>query len=389
MTLGQGTEIGPFHFTVIRVLVAVGVIRIVIRRELLSGGLNGIDWLMAAWGGWALCSSAFHEIPIDTLIYHLGQVYNAIGIYFLIRCFCQSQEDVIRIVPITAILLVPVALEMLNEQLSHWNLFSVFGGVSEIPAIRNGRLRSQGPFGHAILAGTVGAVCAPLMIGIWRRNPLMAKTGLVACLMMVVTSASSGPLMSLIFSAFALILWRWRHLTRQMRIGAALGYILLALVMKAPPYYLIARIDLAGGSTGWHRARLIQSAFEHLGEWWLAGTDYTRHWMPTGVSWSPNHADITSQYIAYGVLGGLPLMLLFIAAVCVAFQYVGKCVVMHAHDDVVEGKFVWAFGASLFANAASCVSVSYFDQSFIFLFLNLAAIGSIYSVAAKHYVGVE
>ena len=35
--------------------------------------------------------------------------------------------------------------------------------IEETPEIRDGRLRSQGPFAHAILAGSVGAVCAPLI----------------------------------------------------------------------------------------------------------------------------------------------------------------------------------------------------------------------------------
>ena len=41
---------------------------------------------------------------------------------------------------------------------------------------------------------------------------------------------------------------------------------------------------------------------------------------------------------------------------------------------------VWALGASLFANAATMISVSYFDQSFVFLYLKLAAIGSLKSL---------
>jgi len=98
------------------------------------------------------------------------------------------------------------------------------------------------------------------------------------------------------------------------------------VVMKAPPYYLMARVDLSGGSTGWHRARLIESSMEHLGEWWFAGTDYTRHWMPTGVYFSPNHVDITNHYLAMGVLGGLPLLFLFVLLLVKGFSIVGHSV---------------------------------------------------------------
>jgi hypothetical protein len=191
---------------------------------------------------------------------------------------------------------------------------------------------------------------------------------------MVVTSFSSGPVMSLVYGVFALILWRWRQYTREMLIAAVVGYILLDLVMKAPAYYLIARIDITGGSTGWHRAKLIDSAIEHLHEWWLFGTDYTRHWMPTGVSWSPDHTDITNHYIRMGVLGGLPLMILFILQLWRGFKYVGGVLRSHPSRDVQF--LAWAFGSALFAHAVTCVGVSYFDQSFLFLYLNLAMISS-------------
>jgi hypothetical protein len=270
---------------------------------------------------------------------------------------------------------------MLFEQATHRNLFAVFGGVDETPAIRNDRLRSQGPYAHAILAGTVGAVCAPLMIGIWRKHPLAAKTGLAACLLMVVTSASSGPLSSLILSAFALVLWRWRHLTRQLRIAAVVGYILLDLVMKAPAYYLIARIDLVGGSAGWHRAALIEASIKHLGDWWFAGTDYTRDWMPYGVTWSEDHSDITNYYLGLGVKGGLPLMLLFMLILWTGFRNVGHTLRWQAGSPVEDQFFVWSLGASLFAHATTAISVAYFDQSVVFIYLTLALTTSLSAVS--------
>ena len=384
MTLGQGVVIGPFHFPVMRLLLLVGIIRVLVRKERLLGGLNGLDWMMLAWAAWALFSTLF----VQDLIGQLGIVYNTLGIYFLIRAFCQNTDDIVYLIKIMALVLAPVALEMVHEQLTGHNFFAVFGGVPDSVVVRGERFRAEGPFRHAILAGTVGAACLPFMIGIWRTHPRYAKIGVAACLLMVFASASSGPLMSVIAGVFALVLWRWRHWTRQMRIAAVAGYILLDLVMKAPAYFLIARIDLVSSGSGWHRAELIKQAIAHLNEWWFAGTNYTRHWMAYGVSWSPDHADITNQYIGYGVLGGLPLMLLFIGALWTAFRYVGKFLHMHANDDIDECKFAWALGAALFAQAASCISVSYFDQSFIFLYLNLAVIGSLYSSVSRQEVAV-
>lgn len=377
ITQAQQIELGPFHFTPIRLVILVGVLRPWLRGERLEGGIQRMDHLMLAWAAWALASSAFHEDPEATLVGHLGLVYNAIGIYGLVRLLCRSAEDVRQLCRLTAVLLVPVAVEMLGEHVTGWNLFSVLGGVAEHPAIREGRLRAQGPFAHAILAGTVGATSLPLAAGLWRSDRRAALAGLGAGVAMVVTSASSGPILSAAAGLFALRLWPYRHSMRILRWAAVAAYVGLDLVMQAPAYYLMGRIDLVGGSSGWHRARLIESALEHLSEWWLTGTDYTRHWMPTGVSWSPDHSDITNHYIALGVRGGLPLMLLFIAILAVAFARVGTAVRGAEGRAPNDASLAWALGASLFAHAVTGLSVSYFDQSAVFLYTGLGAIGSL------------
>ncbi len=377
MTLGQGIEVGQFTFTVIRMLVAIGVVRVIIRGERFAGKLNAMDHLMVIWAIYAVFNSAFHNDPSDTLVTRLGLVYNACGIYFLLRIFCRSLDDVVGLCRVTAILLAPVAVEMLYEKLTGHNLFSVLGGVSENPVIREGRIRAQGPFSHAILAGSIGAACIPLMIGIWHRQRKEAIIGLLACMIMIVASSSSGPILSAMAGIGALGMWHYRHMMRVVRWIAVLGYVGLDLFMKAPAYYLIARIDLTGGSTGWHRAELLKSAFQHLTEWWIAGTDYTRHWMPTGVAWSEKHTDITNHYLRMGVMGGLPLMLLFIAVLAIGFSFVGQTQ-RHETELAPKSRFlVWTLGASLFVHTTTFMSVSYVDQSFLFVYLTLAAISSI------------
>jgi len=377
MTLDQGIELGSFHFPVIRMLLAVGLVRVIIRGERLVGRMNSLDWLMMVWAAWGLISSLFHTDASGVLVNHLGLVYNACGIYFLLRIFCQSLDDMVMLCRITAILLIPLSIMILIEKMTGHNIFSELGGFSAISEIRDGRIRAQGPFAHSILAGTVGAVCLPLMIGLWQQHRKTAVAGILACFSMIFASGSSGPIMSALAVIGALFMWRYRHRMRIVRWLAVLGYIGLDLVMKAPAYYLIARIDLTGSSTSWHRAFLIDAALDHLSEWWLAGTDYTRHWIPYGVPWSKDHADITNQYLSMGVLGGLPLMLLFIAVLAKGFSFVGQT--LRQSSDLPPNSLfmIWALGAMLFVHAVTFISVSYFDQSFVFIYLTLAAISSV------------
>jgi hypothetical protein len=188
--------------------------------------------------------------------------------------------------------------------------------------------------------------------------------------------------MTLIFGCFALAMWRFKDYLAKLRIAGLLAYLALIFLMERPPYYLISRIDISGGSTGWHRSFLIEQTFNHLSEWWLFGTDVTRHWMPMqGIGSDHQHTDITNYYIAFGVQSGLPGMILLITVLVTAFYWVGKILNTWGNDHPERKFMVWSFGACLFAHSATSISVSYFDQSMIFFWLPIAVISACYSIA--------
>lgn len=376
LPVGVGFEFGPFNFYPLRVLIALGCLRLLLRREGLAHGVHGLDWAMLGWAAIAVASSAFHDDASAALVNRLGLVYTACGLYFLVRAFCSSTDDAVAVCRAAAIALVPLGLSMLVERQTGHNVFASLGGLPEFSEVRDGSVRAQGPFAHSILAGSVGGVALPLMAALWWQHRTTAIAGAAACLSMVLASGSSGPLMSSVFSIAALAMWHWRDRVRLLRWAALLGYVTLDIVMRAPAYYLLARIDLTGSSTSWHRAALIEAAFAHWPEWWLAGTDYTRHWMPYGVPWTANHIDITNYYLRMGVDGGMPLMLAFIAVLAIGFSRVGRALRVAEPASGGQGFVPWVFGAALFSQAATFVSISFFDQSVVFLYLTLATIGS-------------
>jgi len=382
ITHGQAIEPGGIKLHVFRMLLVVGVLRTLFRGERIAGGFNTIDKLMVCLAGWLFVASFFHESGAAGAgpIFITGKIAEIGLCYFLIRTFCHDLEDFSSIMGVIAILLVPIALEMILETFTGTNLFSkLFGGVREQVVEREGELRARGPFRHAILAGTVGASLIPILIGLWRRSPGTAKIGLLACITMVISCASSGPILSLMFGLMGVFMWKFRHLMGMVRWSIPIGYMVLAMIMTRPVYYLIGELSM-GGSTGWHRSKLIDSAINHYGEWWAVGTDYTRHWMPTGVTFSPDHTDITSYYIAYGVMGGILAMLILIAMVWVGFKWVGDTVDAIPEEDDENGDrfMVWCMGASLFSHVATSISVAYYDQSVFFYWFSIATISSIY-----------
>jgi hypothetical protein len=282
---------------------------------------------------------------------------------------------------------------MIEEKMTGTNLFARFGGVREFSIVRNGVIRAQGPFSHALLAGSIGSVCLPLMVPLWRERRGLAVLGVCSCLAMIVASGSSGPILAGAAGVGALFLHSMRARMQLVRWAAVLAYVGLEVVMNRPAYFIISDVDLLGGSTSWYRAQLIRSTFAHFHEWWLVGTDYTRHWMPTGVPYSPDQTDITNHYIAMGVVvvGGLPLMLLFIAIFVKGFWNVGNST--RSESDERDSFSGWAVGAALFAQAVTCLSLSYYDHSIMFLYLTLAATTArlptgLHGLAAQPAVGI-
>jgi hypothetical protein len=384
MTMGQVIEIGQFDFHLYRMLLAFGVVRVLLRGEHIQGRLNAIDKMLIAWGTWMFLASFFHKFtPGSGPVYALGQVYNVVLPYFLFRIWCRNERDLMIIIGAIVVLLVPVSIAMWIEKITIHNPFAIFGGVLEIPIIREGRVRASGPFAHPILAGTVGATCLPLIASIWKSRRALAMLGIAACLAMVLASASSGPLMSLIFGILALCMWWYRRLTRYAMPAFVVVYILLSFVMSRPPYYLLGRIDLTGGSTGWHRAALIESFLAHFHEWWAFGTDRTKHWMPNAAGPTTEHTDITNAYIGFAIVGGLPALLLILAILWRAFAWVGIAAGTRTGVTSPLGFVAWCLGSALFAHATTSISVAYFDQSLVFFWATISVISSFHSFAQQ------
>lgn len=383
MTIGQGIQIGPISLPVYRLVLAAGVLRVLLRREAIVGGFNSIDKMMIAWAAWTVFAGFFHEWkPGSGPIYASGFAYNIVLVYFLTRVWCKDLTELMAVFRAVAWLLVPVAAAMVAEHYVQKNYFGVlFGGVSDGVYWREGKIRAQGPFVHPILAGTVGAVCFPLMVGIWGRYRLSSIVGMGACVTIVLASTSSGPLMSLFIGVLGMLMWYRRNWTRAARWSLVGLYLCAEMLMTRPAYYLISKIDLTGSSTGWHRSRLIASAIENFSEWWLFGTDYTFHWIGIAVDEAGMHSDITNYYLFIGITGGFLAMALVIAMIWRSFSWVGSTIRSASIESPDSRFMIWCLGSGLLAHTVTSLSVSYTDQSMMFFWLNIGAISSIYSVA--------
>jgi hypothetical protein len=371
--MGANFELGTINIFPLRVLILVGAARALIRSEFREFRFTRADQILVVFGIVCLASSVFHDEVSAAFVFRAGLSVDTLGVYFLFRGWVRSPEEFPFFARTLLFVLIPLACFMSIEKLTGKNLFHFVSGLALEPGIREGRLRARGPFRHPIVAGTVAAAWLPLVITLWGTHRKFVLIGSAAGFLAVVASASSGPLMTFAAAVGALYAWRFRSHLRKLLWAAVIGVLLLQLVMQSPIWHIMTRIDLVGGSTGWHRARLIDNAIRHWKEWVIGGTDRTRHWMPSGVTWSAEHTDITNNYLKMGVIGGLPLMLAFVALLVRCFRDLVSAMRVAPESPLDQRFLLWGLGASLFAHSVSMVGVSYFDQGVLAVFYSLLA----------------
>lgn len=364
MPLGQMVMIGPIHLHAFRILLAFAWLRLLwerYRRKERSSKLRitSIDKAVMWYGiSFFVCYVLLWQ-AVGALISALGEMYNVIGFYFVFRFFVREREDVERVIKVMAVIATIVAACMLNEQITGRNLLSVFGAVPEDTAIRAGYLRSQGPFRVYLTAGAFGATLLPLFLCLWhkRGSRLLSSLGVMAALTIAITSRTSTAITGCVAFVIGLGMWVFRDQMRLIRWGIVSTLVMLHLTMKAPVWALIARIDFVGGSTGWHRYKIVDNFIRHFWDWWLLGSNNYWTWDGGDDMW-----DAANQYVAIGQTAGLLPLVFFLASIVYSFGCLGHAR-RAAADNSRRAWFFWLLGVALFSNVVVFFGISYFDQT--------------------------
>jgi hypothetical protein len=389
--LGQSILIGGLHFFVIRIIILTVAVRMFASWFMSPEGIFGnrlgtLDIVFLAWASCrALAGVLVFSFNSGALVYQGGFLLDAIGGFFVLRYLICDDEDIYRTIRVFATISLVIACCMLFEKVHQLNVFGLLGGVRIVPEMRGGSVRAEGPFEHELLAGTFGATILPLFFLLWRqgKSRILAVLGMSAATVMVITSHSSTSVMAYAAALLAVCAWPLRRHMRLLRWGFVLVLICLHLVMKAPVWFLIARIDIVGGSSGYHRAMLVNDFITHFRDWWLVGTTDNARWGAT--MW-----DLCNQYVAEGQYGGLATFLCFLALIYICFSRIGIARKSVEGDRNKEWYF-WILGATLFSHVVGFLGISYFDQTRVSWFALLAIIVTatapyILKVPMKHFV---
>lgn len=374
-------------FTTVRIVIILGTLRALFSGHLRFSFGNSVDRLFVLFSIIALISTLAHgEAEYNPLTERLGLVLNLFGTYLYARAYTTDRNFLYSFSSSLAIVLIPLAVFMAAEKQTRKNFYYNLGARSELASFKEDDVRAKGPFGHAILAGTAAATAFPFMVFLYRRRKKLAIAGGASSAIVTLASVSSGSIAALLAAIAFVYAWRWRHRLALAKKLFIPGIILLDLIMTSRVWFLIARIDIVGGSTGYHRAKLIDNAIKYLDEWWLFGTDYTRHWMHSGVTWSQNHTDITNYYLQLGVIGGLPLMICFILIIYKSLGLIERGIESFRLSGEHYEFGLWCLWSSIMAQCVAMISIAYFDQTYAYFFL---LIGSALATAANSEAHID
>lgn len=383
-----GVAVMGVYFSPMRFLELAGFVRATLRKEFLPNGLNGIDkaFILAyvyTTAVFFLRSSLGYgtsaEVSQVGTMDRLGSMVDAGLCYVTFRALIGSMEDFVRFLKDFALILIPFVTLLFAERATGQNPFAFVGGL---PAFNDPeRVRCVGSFSHPSLLGTLGASFLPLYIGLalTKQSRMLAFVGIGLCAAIVYFSNSGGPVSFAMITLIAWLLWAMRKSMRFVRWAIVILLVLIGLFMKAPLWYLPAKMSLVFGGDGWHRSRLMEVAFEDIPNWWLSGMplELTSHWFPHLIG---NAADITNIYLKFGLDAGVFAILLFILLLIRAFRLLGGAlaVVRSTSGGATAEEFLlWGLGTMLVGHIVNWLAITYFDQTQVVWFMQIAAIASI------------
>jgi hypothetical protein len=355
--LGQVVVLGGLHFTVLRILIIAGLIRRATSGGAspagkYPGGFSGVDRMVILWVVSLETILSLQWMLMQAFIHNLGDFLDMFGGYLVVRFFVPDGETVRRAIKTLAVICIIQGVCMLNEQIFHVNVFGYIGGYGPAVTIRDGKIRSNGVLG-CISGGAFAGALIPLFLWLWtnRKSRMLAYAGLAGATAMVFTSNSSTSLLALAATVLAIFLWPLRKRMRLVRWGLVLTLVSLHLVMKAPVWALIARVDLTGSSSGDHRYMLVDNCIRHFSDWWLLGyKDY-------GL-WGWGMFDLCNQFVVQALAGGLLALVAYIAIFSRSFGAIGKARKKVEGDRGSEW-FLWCLGSALFSVVVAHFGINY------------------------------
>lgn len=380
ITQGQAIFLAGFNIFPTRLLSLVAFVRVWKKKEFDFSEVTKLDKLLFCLSTYTLVLYLIRTR--EGWGYQVGSATDAILTYFACRGLIQDFEDFDWVLKKFIILAVPFVAILWVERTTGRNLFDFMGGLMVGYYNRNGHPRCMGSFRHPSLMGSVGGTFLAMYIAQVVRKKDLRSTwiGIAACLGMIVASNSGGPVNAAAAGLVAWAIWKFRPQMRAVRWTILVLLIFLASVMKAPIYYLPAKVSAITGGGGYHRSYLIEMAIKDFGKWAFDGIELTEtaDWFPYVLE-ATGGADMTNYFLSYGVRGGIGASVLLLWLVIEAYSKLGSALAVcrGPAGDRNKELVLWGMGAVMTAHLFNWFGISYWDQFYVIWYMHLAMMGSL------------
>jgi hypothetical protein len=374
--------VGAIHLPASRIVVLVLLLRCLYDNQIRSKFIwSRLDtWVtlsVVVYVGAFLITRPFSE----SIINRGGFLFDTWFAYIVARLIITDRPTLTIVIKCISVVLAPLAILGAIEAITSWKPFFSLCQNSEwfyhweSYEARWGLTRAIGPFSHSILFGCCFAMFLPLIYYLrHQKRPwnvlayVFSGTALVGCM----SSMSSGSWMMIIVVILCLVMEKHAAWIKPAFIGFGLLCILIAVVSNRPFYHVIVSYANPIGGEGWHRAKLIDLAISHFGEWWLLG--YGGRDPGWGSDLGMEKTDVTNQFILNGVEYGVLGIIALCGVLATAF---GGVIRMYKRTGNPELKSLyWSLGSVQFSVIVTWMSVSFFGQMISLFYIILGMIGS-------------
>ncbi len=146
--VGQVVLVGGLHFTALRILILAGLARRLTvggssSGGKFAGGFNAVDRVVVLWTVSALTVFSLQWMEMAALIKNLGDFVDTLGGYLVVRFLIPDGEAIRRTIKVLAVICAIQGVCMINEQITHMNVFGLLGGIPIGVTVRDGNIRSR------------------------------------------------------------------------------------------------------------------------------------------------------------------------------------------------------------------------------------------------------
>ena len=166
ITQAQAIDVAGFNFTAIRIVLLVGIVRVLMKRELREMPPSPVDkWLI----GYTMTTLLIAAVAqgSEVIPFYIGLNYNVLLAYFVFRALLKSRSDLLEFLSLLALLIVPMACSMLYESATGYNIFKNLGGIKDKSSRARGCVQVPGSIQNLDHCGhfrrhTCARLCGPL-----------------------------------------------------------------------------------------------------------------------------------------------------------------------------------------------------------------------------------